>query len=73
MPLIGLGALIGTQANEWMPETVVFILLFIVLLYITFEAIAKGLDMMRKEDTLLLRQGEMYQQRTQQLKAERSK
>jgi len=72
MPLIGLGTFIGTQANEWLPETIMFILLFIVLLYITFETIAKGLEMMKKEDSLLLRQGELYQKRAAEIKEVRS-
>ena len=63
MPLIGLGTFIGVQANDLLPEFVMFIFLFLVLLYITFESVFKGLSMMKREDLLIIRQGEEYMKR----------
>ncbi len=72
LPLIGLGTFIGSQANEWLPDLVMSIFLFLLLLYITFESTMKGLDMMRKEDTLVLRQGELYMERAERIRQAKS-
>lgn len=49
MPLVMLGTFIGVQINEILPETVVFILLFVTLLYLTYKAFMKAIDAYKKE------------------------
>mmetsp|Transcript_16762 Transcript_16762/g.18640 ORF Transcript_16762/g.18640 Transcript_16762/m.18640 type:complete len:178 (+) Transcript_16762:439-972(+) len=65
MPLIGLGTFIGTQFLDIFPEFVMFIFLFLVLLYITVETVLKGVDMMKTEDAMMLRQGEEYKKKAE--------
>uniref|UniRef100_A0A7S3NXP4 Sulfite exporter TauE/SafE family protein n=1 Tax=Euplotes crassus TaxID=5936 RepID=A0A7S3NXP4_EUPCR len=49
MPLVMLGTFIGVQINEILPETLVFILLFVTLLYLTYKAFVKAIDAYKKE------------------------
>ena len=49
LPLVMLGTFIGVQVNELLAETLVFILLFVTLIYLTYKAIMKGIDTYRKE------------------------
>ena len=44
-----LGTFIGVQVNELLAETLVFILLFVTLIYLTYKAIMKGIDTYKKE------------------------
>mmetsp|Transcript_13575 Transcript_13575/g.13506 ORF Transcript_13575/g.13506 Transcript_13575/m.13506 type:complete len:210 (+) Transcript_13575:468-1097(+) len=66
-----MGTFIGAQVNEWLPDLVMSIFLFLLLLFITFQSIMKGISMMNKEDHLFLRQGELYQERARRVKESR--
>ena len=52
MPLVMLGTFIGVQINEILAETLVFILLFVTLLYLTYKAFRKAFDAYKKEKKL---------------------
>lgn len=52
MPLIGLGTFIEAQLNEILPPTVVFILLFLTLLYATYESFSLAIEVSQKEERL---------------------
>lgn len=73
LPLIGLGTFIGAQANEWLPNLVIAIFLFLLLLYITYESANKGIKMMQREDYLTLKQGEVYMEKAEQIRDEKGK
>mmetsp|Transcript_2659 Transcript_2659/g.3119 ORF Transcript_2659/g.3119 Transcript_2659/m.3119 type:complete len:451 (+) Transcript_2659:285-1637(+) len=49
LPLVMLGTFIGVQVNELLPETLVFGLLFITLIYLTYKAILKAFATYKKE------------------------
>jgi len=53
LPLVMLGTFTGVQINELLPETLVFILLFVTLIYLTYKAIVKAFDTSRKEKAAL--------------------
>lgn len=52
MPLIGLGSFVGAQINEVLPRTVIFILLFLTLLYATYQSFSLAIDTSQKEERL---------------------
>jgi uncharacterized membrane protein YfcA len=49
LPLLMLGTFIGVQVNEFLPEMLVFILLFVTLVYLTYKAFVQALNTRRKE------------------------
>jgi uncharacterized membrane protein YfcA len=49
LPLVMLGTFVGVQVNELLPETLVFILLFVTLIYLTYKAGVKGYQSFMKD------------------------
>lgn len=49
LPLVMLGTYIGVLVNDILPETLVFILLFVTLIYLTYKAIMKGYGTYKSE------------------------
>lgn len=49
LPLVMLGTTIGVQVNDLLPDTLVYILLFVTLLYLTYSSVAKSIETYKKE------------------------
>ncbi len=49
LPLVMLGTFIGVQVNEILAETLVFILLFITFVALTYRSFRKGIDTTKRE------------------------
>ncbi|CAI2387281.1 unnamed protein product [Moneuplotes crassus] len=73
MPLVMLGTFIGVQINEILPETLVFILLFVTLLYLTYKAFVKAIDAYKKEKKIAQEKKEQKDEERVPLRGKRYK
>lgn len=58
LPLVMLGTTIGVQINDILPDTLVYILLFVTLLYLTYNTSMKSIETYRKESQAMKKQRE---------------